>query len=456
MLVTIKNQIEIEDITPELKAYCKENFVMRNPEYDKRARLGLWARNIPEYLHLYERLGNGKYNLPYGCLEQIQPFLAEAIVSNKLTNIHKVNINADFMLYGYQQEAVDEMAKHFVGILQAPAGTGKTQMGLALACKLKLKTLWLTHTLDLVQQSYNRAKTYLGRENLGIIASGKVDIGEFITFATVQTMSKLNIDLYAKEFDCVIVDECHRISGTPTNITMFSKVLNNLYCQRVYGLTATVHRSDGTLPATKALVGDIAYQVSQEEVQDKILQVGIKPVKTDADITSDCLNSDGTLSYAKLLNHLSEDVNRNKVIMNCLEKDKPSLFLSDRISQLDTLKAMLPNSEQSKAVIVTGKTPKQKREKDIQAMRDGKKQYLFATYQLAKEGLDIPRLERLYMCTPIKDYAIVTQSIGRIDRTTDGKQEAICYDFVDANRYLQKCFKQRLAHYKKSNCYQVN
>ena len=31
---------------------------------------------------------------------------------------------------------------------------------------------------------------------------------------------------------------------------------------------------------------------------------------------------------------------------------------------------------------------------------------------LAKEGLDVPRLERLYLTTPQKDYAVVTQSIG--------------------------------------------
>ena len=86
-------------------------------------------------------------------------------------------------------------------------------------------------------------------------------------------------------------------------------------------------------------------------------------------------------------------------------------------------------------------------------MRIGNKKYLFATYSLAKEGLDIPCLERLFMATPIKDYAVVTQSIGRIARVYEGKAEPIVLDFVDNIGYLIKSYKERCRHYKKANCY---
>ncbi len=88
-------------------------------------------------------------------------------------------------------------------------------------------------------------------------------------------------------------------------------------------------------------------------------------------------------------------------------------------------------------------------------MRTGKKKYLFATYSLAKEGLDIPCLERLYMATPQKDYAIITQSIGRIARTCEGKADPICYDFVDDMPYLVRAYKKRWTTYRKNNCYSV-
>lgn len=49
-------------------------------------------------------------------------------------------------------------------------------------------------------------------------------------------------------------------------------------------------------------------------------------------------------------------------------------------------------------------------------MRAGRKDILFASFGLAKEGLDIPSLASLFLVSPQKDYAVVTQSIGRIAR----------------------------------------
>lgn len=86
-------------------------------------------------------------------------------------------------------------------------------------------------------------------------------------------------------------------------------------------------------------------------------------------------------------------------------------------------------------------------------MRNGKKTIMFASYSLAKEGLDIPRLERLFMVSPQKDYAIVTQAIGRIARTYKGKKDPICYDFVDNSIYFKKSFLKRSTTYRKNKCY---
>jgi len=104
---------------------------------------------------------------------------------------------------------------------------------------------------------------------------------------------------------------------------------------------------------------------------------------------------------------------------------------------------------------MTTKKGKAEREQAIEDMRTGRKRYLFATYSLAKEGLDIPCLERLFLTTPQKDYAVITQSIGRIARTCDGKKPPIAFDFVDSINYLQKSYKKRCATYNKNGCYYV-
>ena len=97
---------------------------------------------------------------------------------------------------------------------------------------------------------------------------------------------------------------------------------------------------------------------------------------------------------------------------------------------------------------MTSKKDKAKRENAIQLMKEGKKNYLFASYNLAREGLDIPRLNRLFLVTPKKDKAVVTQSVGRIQRTFEGKNEAIVYDYVHSNHLCKAMYEHRKRVYK--------
>ena len=101
---------------------------------------------------------------------------------------------------------------------------------------------------------------------------------------------------------------------------------------------------------------------------------------------------------------------------------------------------------------MTSKIAKARRIQAIEDMRMGKKHFLFASYGLAKEGLDIPRLDRLYLTTPKKDFAVVTQSIGRIARTFEGKTEAVCYDYVDDIQFCENQWKRRKTSYRKAGC----
>lgn len=70
---------------------------------------------------------------------------------------------------------------------------------------------------------------------------------------------------------------------------------------------------------------------------------------------------------------------------------------------------------------------------------------------LAKEGLDIPRLDRLILASPHRDKATVIQSVGRIERKFKDKEEAIVYDLVDNNQFHQNMFKNRKTIYRKNN-----
>lgn len=460
MRIAVSNTLTVTDPTPDMLMWCKRNLVITNPDYVKKARMNLWLGNTPKTLSLYETRGN-ELVLPFGTLRSIPKDISDkSVFTSDFKPPVAVDFNADVPLYDYQEDAVQAMIAAKYGILQSAAGSGKTQMGIALAVRLGRRTLWLCHTLDLIRQSKERAERYMSKDLMGTITEGKVNLGEGITFATIQTMCKLDLAQYRDYWDCIITDEVHRVSGSPTAVTQYQKVLNSLSARHKYGLSATVHRSDGMIQATYALVGEIAYQVPDEAVADKIMKVGIYPVGTGIQMSREALNTDGTLNYSKLITYLTEDATRNGLITRYLSVDKrPSLILSDRLNHLEELMSLLPADMQKDAVMISGKMTTKKgkaqREQALEDMRTSEKKYLFATYSLAKEGLDVPCLERLYLTTPQKDYAVVTQSIGRIARTFEGKADPIAYDFVDDIAYLVKSYKKRCTTYRKNGCYFV-
>ena len=228
MNIKVSNIITVTEPNINIFSWCKRVLRIPNPEYAKKVRMGLWLGNTPKLLELFEMRGE-ELILPFGVLKSLPlDVTKQAKFESDFAPIKTVNFNADIPLYNYQQEAVDVMIKAKYGILQSPAGSGKTQMGIAIAVKLNRPTLWLCHTLDLVNQSKQRAEQYISKDMIGTIAAGKVNIGKGITFATIQTMSNLDLTQYKNQWDCIITDEVHRVSGTPTAITQYQKVLNSL------------------------------------------------------------------------------------------------------------------------------------------------------------------------------------------------------------------------------------
>ena len=459
MIVTVSNNILVRDPTPELTRWMNENLILPNPEYVKKARMGFWVGNTPQTLSLFEVHGK-EWVLPFGVLRTIMPMLKGSQITTAFQETPEIDYGEAVPLYDYQAEAVDAMVKAKYGMLQSAAGSGKTQMGIAIIKRWKSPALWLCHTADLLNQSKERAERYMDKSMLGTITEGKVHLGSGVTFATVQTMCNLDLARYRHYWNVIIVDEAHRVSGSPSQMTRYFKVLDSLSAKHKYGLTATPDRSDGLIKATRALLGDVVYIVPDDAVADKIMKVGIKPVATQVGLSEECMNPDGTLNYTGMISYLCEDFRRTEIIASQIiaEADHSCLILSDRLEHLESLMNRLPPDMRKKAVMITGKMTSKKgkaeREEAIEQMRKGEKKYLFATYSLAREGLDIPRLDRLFLTTPVKYHATVIQSIGRIARTFPGKEPPITYDFIDNGiGYCVKAWKERMKHYRKAGAY---
>lgn len=448
----VSNNITISEPSTELLEYCKKNLIFSNPTYSKQKRLGFKCWNIPKNIVLYS-VDNSKLILPYGTQDDIESLLKVGDIKYDFKLQQEVDYKTSIPLRDYQSKAIDELVKKQRGILKAHAGSGKTQIGIALIVALKKKTLWITHTHDLLNQSMQRARQYIDDSLIGTITEGKVNIGSGVTFSTIQTLSNINLLLYQNTFDLIIVDECHRVSGSDTQITQFSKVLNVLNAKHKYGLSATMHRNDGLIKTTYALLGNIAYEINDSDVEKYLQQASIYVRDTKIKGSRDMLNTDGTLNYSKLITYLTENKPRNTFIINDLTFGMldSNLILSSRTNHLKTLINELPKYLKDLSVYIDGKTKKEIREKSLDDIRNGTKKYLFATYKLAKEGLDIPILNKLYLTTPEKDYAIIIQAIGRIQRKHENKNKSIVFDYIDNIIFCQKAFKARCRIYKKNN-----
>lgn len=456
MNATIANRIFIEDPSDEVRAWAQDNLKFPNPEFEKKQRMGFWTGRTPRELRLYEWDGDTLI-LPFGVCRELMPMLRGSRVECDFRQDSVIVYEGDTVpLYDYQREACMNMIQAKYGILKSKPGSGKTQMGIALIKAWRRRALWLCHTADLLNQSRDRALKYIDPKLIGTITEGKVNVGVGVTFATVQTMANLELTQYRDYWDVVIVDECHRVSSSATTFTRYEKVLNHLSARHKVGLTATPERSDGLIRATFALLGGIAHEVPDSAVADRTMGVKIRKVETDTDITEDCLNDDGTINYVKLIEHLTTDFDRNKLIARKImaEEGHSCLILSDRLNQLEAIRNLLPYEMQEDSAYIDGKMQSKKakaeREQALEDMRTGKKKYLFASYSLAKEGLDVPRLDRLFLASPCKYSAIITQAVGRVQRTFEGKETPVVYDFVDSDiGFCLGAYKKRCTSYRK-------
>lgn len=461
MKFILANKVIIEDPTPEMLAYCKSTLSFPNPDYLKREAMGKWTGNTQREIVLFERAGNRLY-LPFGTCKNIYLRFKKDItrLDVRICPLRARGYGSHINLYGYQQNAVEAVLRAKNGILVAPCGSGKTQMGLEAVARIGGKTLWLTHTTDLLTQSMNRAKQCFGlpASEYGTITAGKVNVGNTLTFATVQTASNIDLSQYRDEWDCVVVDECHKCVGSPTRMMQFYKVLSALSARFKLGLTATPYRADGLERCMFALLGGIIYEVPQNAVEGNTVPVMVKFVSTNytPDI-DDITDGDGTLNYSKLIENISEDKKRNAVIaaqINCAVTNGAVLVLSDRIKHLELLEKLVYFYFQHKTArlgIASTKAEKERRARILTDLNTGALNVVFATYKLAKEGLDVPNLRTVVLSCPVKDKTTVIQSAGRVARKADGKDFGTVIDFSDAFGLLWGYEKKRRGYYKKNS-----
>ena len=458
MRAIVSNAIRIEEPTPECRARYVEKLVFPNPEFAKKERMGYWTGNTPRTISLMTS-GPNWIEIPFGMLSDVFQNSGDYdLISNHTGGIgERIDYQSTIKLYDYQEEAVQAAVRKKNGVIVAPCGSGKTQMGIEIIARLGLRALWLTHTGDLLNQSMERAKAVLdiSEETYGTITEGKINIGKSITFATVQTMCKIDLDAVAHEWDVVVVDEAHHVVGTPTRLQMFYKVVSKLCARYKFGLTATPTRADGLIACMYALLGEKVYEVTKQQVKANLCPVRV--FLREIDYTPDLsviLAPDGTLQYTSLVSDMINNEERNRQIVEDIVTHSGhghrGLVLTDRVQHISVLADMLRGFG-LRCSILHGSVKKSERKVILEALNDGAIDLIIGTFALAKEGLDVPKLDNVFFVTPQKNEVTVVQSAGRVSRKAEGKEWGNVYDYVDDFGMLRGWARKRKSLYKKND-----
>ncbi len=433
MHITVTHKVVISDAPRAVKTSLKEKFTIPNPAYASALRGGRRIYGIPRNLELYETASNGDMLLPRGCAQEIIDFCKNLEpglpVAAKLTECEPVLFSFTGSLKPYQQKAVDVMRSTRSGVLNAPTGSGKTVIGLALVAERRQTALILVHTEDLLHQWMDRIEEFLGipKEEIGVISGrSKKWEGKQIAVGIVYSVGKITAEL-APHYGHVLVDECHRTPGRT-----FTKVVSELHPLYLTGLSATPTRRDGLTKLIFWFVGPQRHAVSRQEL---IASNDLLNAEVHFRVTQFSTRLNASNEYAKVIRELTRDESRNQMIVADVlhVKSKESgtiLILSDRTEHCDRLAEML-KEKGVESTLLYGKLKKSVRENIPEQIASGEIKVLIATGQLIGEGFDAKQLTVLFLVTPIRFNGRLRQYIGRVLRIAEGKKRAVVYDYAD-------------------------
>lgn len=328
----------------------------------------------------------------------------------------------------YQSEAITRLTKDPEGVLIAPAGSGKTIIGLSLIPLLGQPTLWLTHTGQLATQAKERAMQFLPSiGEIGRIGGSKWDKGEILTIGMIQTLCRNTekLIMMRDDFGLVILDEAHHCPSRT-----FLDVIGYLNPYFIYGLTATPNRRDRLENLMYQSLGTTKTVITQGEVE-KHGGIIIPKVRYRT-LSSKHIDSNNIQTILK--DHIINNDKRNLIVVGDVLAEAVlgnfCIVVSDRREHCERLYELI-SAGWEKTGIATGKYSRAYVTEQVERFNRNEITVLVTTFALLGEGFDVPFLNRAFMSMPFRCEAKAEQLIGRIQRTFPGKEDAIVYDYVD-------------------------
>ncbi len=431
-----------------------------------------------EYRKCLMRVGPSGYRIstPRGFLKPLQEGIIalghQPVLDNEIfyEDMHLFG-TCKYPMRPHQEEAIRAILSSKEGVIVAPPAAGKTVLALEAIRRAGQRSLVIVDKLNLIDQWVERSREFLG-VTPNVIASSvggwiNIEVCNWLTIGMQQTLFKIP-NLY-NNYGFVVLDECHHVSAD-TYLEVFEK-FPALY--RI-GLSATPYRDDGLELISKLVIGPVIYEIDALELQKRkhILKPEIIRVRTTFshdfwsthNVTKEMIcDKPGCPKNGKAHSHrnnyqvvtksLIEDGYRNTVIATHVNRyrDKCNMIVSDRLDHLRDIRNILIKLgfPEERTHMFTGNENSQERAEVVRKAAYGSCA-IFST--IAKEALDIPRLDRLHLAWPVKKDHILEQQIGRITRTHPDKSEALVLDYVDEGcSVLANQARERFNYYRQKN-----
>jgi len=332
----------------------------------------------------------------------------------------------------YQYRAIYEALKYNRRLLLSPTASGKSLMIYSIIryhVNASRKVLLVVPTTSLVEQMYKDFedygwnasaychKIYAGKEKYGVDSE--------VVITTWQSIYKEDRKWF-KEFDVVIVDEAHLAKAK--SLTGIMTKMHD--CKYRIGFTGTLDGSHTNKLVLEGIFGrcnqvtktnELMQQGHLSRLKIKVLLLKHKFVKFE--------------SYHHEIEYIISHPGRNKLIRNlCRDMRGNTLVLFNYVEfHGEVLYNLINNSvgDKRKIFFIHGRVKTEDREKARQICEQEKDAIIVASYGTFSTGVNIRNLHNIIFASPSKSRVRNLQSIGRVLRKGENKNQATLYDIAD-------------------------
>ncbi len=404
---------------------------------------------------------------------------------------------------GYQKDTLkilrkmDEEKESFSTIVNLPTGGGKTYIAIQFCLDVLKKgasILWIADRVALLEQTAKEFKLLASNKKYTrqfIWGKGEgekiddLDAGTDVVFASVQTIAGVTSKWNGKFAEWVkksqkgerklyvVYDEAHHIGASRVNDFFGSLLCRENYDEEVkadykvarfgiIGLTATVYRGDRYLDAfnewfkdgcdkdtkelrhMKSAYGDSKIEEGESHCWNRIALVDIKdlvdsnpPYLVKPSIIK-VTEFDGAKQTAPKKEEDTEEPEMRYLadrIKKHYENWGQTAVIVDKVAKAGKLKEFLTEMGVPNTFILT---------KDEDGLKDfincTDENKILISVKMLDEGIDIPKLNTLYLYAPTRSQVVLRQRIGRVLRNPEGdeKKARIIWQYYPKNIVLTK------------------